>query len=109
MNFLIDAQLPPGLAKWLIGQTHSALHVSDLMMADAPDTTIWDHALNENLVIVTKDEDFLQRHLRTVGGPIVIWLRIGNSTNRELIRWLEPRLPSVVQLLNEGSRLIEVR
>ena len=30
MTFLIDAQLPPALASWLIQQGHTAQHVDDL-------------------------------------------------------------------------------
>ena len=41
--------------------------------------------------------------------PPVIWLRIGNCTNRVLFAWLEPRWPRILQLLNDGQRLIEVR
>jgi len=30
MHFSVDAQLPPALAKWLVGQGHVASHVLDL-------------------------------------------------------------------------------
>ena len=29
MKFLVDANLPPGLATWLREQAHEAIHVSD--------------------------------------------------------------------------------
>ena len=41
MNFLVDAQLPPGLAHWLAEQGHSAQHVLELGFAEAEDITIW--------------------------------------------------------------------
>lgn len=33
MRFLIDAQLPPALARWLEGEGHQAEHVSDIGLA----------------------------------------------------------------------------
>jgi predicted nuclease of predicted toxin-antitoxin system len=39
----------------------------------------------------------------------VVWLRIGNSSKRALIAWLEPLLPLIVSKLEEGERLVEVR
>jgi predicted nuclease of predicted toxin-antitoxin system len=41
MRFLIDAQLPPVLARWIESQGHTAQHVADLQMADASDRAIW--------------------------------------------------------------------
>ena len=109
MKFLIDAQLPPGLARWLADQGHTAQHVDELGLSGAEDVTIWNHALNTDAIVVTKDEDFAERIARTKTGPIIVWLRIGNSTNRVLLRWMEPRWAEISELLNTGNRLIEVR
>lgn len=109
MNFLVDAQLPPALAGWLADQGHSAQHVNDIDLADAEDSVIWNHALGVNAIIVTKDEDFAERTARTAVGPVIVWLRIGNATNRALLEWLEPRWSYIVQLLIDDNRLIEVR
>lgn len=32
MRFLVDAQLPPALARWLAAQGHEAEHVGDIGM-----------------------------------------------------------------------------
>lgn len=109
MNFLIDAQLPPGLALWLADQGHTAQHVDDLGLGNADDITIWNHALSINAIIVTKDEDFAERVARTATCPVIVWLRIGNATNRALLQWLEPRWAEITELLNADNRLIEVR
>ena len=61
MNFLVDAQLPPGLARWLAHEGHSAQHVNDVGLAGAEDSVIWNHALGVDAIIVTKDEDFAER------------------------------------------------
>ena len=70
MNFLVDAQLPPGLARWLADQGHSAQHVNDVGLAGAEDSVIWNHALGVDAIVVTKDEDFAERTARTAVGPV---------------------------------------
>ncbi len=59
--------------------------------------------------MVTKDEDFVGRCIAASAAPAVVWLRIGNCTNRVLFAWLEPLLPGVVERLTTGARLVEVR
>jgi predicted nuclease of predicted toxin-antitoxin system len=107
--FLIDAQLPPALAHWLTQQGHIAQHVEDLGLREAEDIEIWNHASSTGAIIVTKDEDFAERTARTTGGPVILWLRIGNTTNQALMLWLVPRWAEITVLLDAGNRLIEVR
>lgn len=107
--FLIDAQLPPALARWLIEQGHEAQHVDEIGLRNEEDIAIWDYASSAGAIVVTKDEDFAERTARTNAGPVILWLRIGNSTNRALLQWLTPRWPEITVLLDAGNRLIEVR
>jgi predicted nuclease of predicted toxin-antitoxin system len=72
VRFLIDAQRPIALAKFIRGRGHDATHVADLGMAAADDPPIWDRAVREGEVIVTKDEDFALRRLLTTVGPQVV-------------------------------------
>ncbi len=60
-------------------------------------------------MIISKDEDFAEWVRRGRLGPAIVWLRIGNCSNRALQTWLEPLLPLIVRKLSEGERLIEVR
>ncbi|MDP8924888.1 MAG: DUF5615 family PIN-like protein [Chloroflexota bacterium] len=77
MRFLVDAQLPPALARWLVERGHAAEHVADLGMAGASDGTIWDRAATTGAVVLTKDEDFALRWAVAGEGPAVVWLRCG--------------------------------
>ena len=108
MRFLIDAQLPPALARWLAAQGHEAEHVSDTGMQAASDLAIWNYALASSAVIVTKDEDFAQRKVLIDMGPAVVWLRLPNTRRRDLLAWFETILPDVVAALARGETLIEV-
>ena len=108
MKFLVDAPLPPALARWLHEKGHEAQAVREVGLREADDTLIWNRALQMDAAIITKDEDFATRSQRAASGPVIVWLRVGNTSNRALRLWLEPRLPGVVQLVSQGSRLVEV-
>jgi predicted nuclease of predicted toxin-antitoxin system len=60
MRFLVDAQLPPALARWLVAKSFDAEHVGDCGLATASDAEIWDYALRSGSIILTKDDDLDQ-------------------------------------------------
>ena len=108
MRFLVDAQLPPALATWLAVNGHTAEHVADPNMEAASDSAIWDCALREAAVVITKDEDFALRKTLNDTGPAVIWIRLPNTRRRELLARFESVLPDVLAALARGEALIEV-
>ncbi len=109
MHFLVDAQLPPSLARWLEAHGHEAAHVSEIGLLFASDRAIATRAHGLGAVIVTKDEDFLLTLKDGKGPPAVLWLRVGNASNPALLAWLERRWPNSEQALVRGERLVEVR
>jgi predicted nuclease of predicted toxin-antitoxin system len=109
VNFLIDAQLPPALARWIGSQGHSALHVYDVGLETADDPVIWERARGEHAVIVSKDEDFVDHWLLSAQPVPLVWIRKGNCSNRALMAWLEPLWPDTVKRLEQGERLVELR
>ena len=109
MKFIIDAQLPPSLAAALRQAGCDAVAVREVGLREGKDTAIWQYALENDAAILTKDEDFAERCLRSPNSPVVVWLRIGNATNPVLLEWLMPILPAVLARIESGDRLIEVR
>jgi predicted nuclease of predicted toxin-antitoxin system len=109
VKFIVDAQLPPSLAAALREAGCDAVAVRDIGLREAKDAAIWNYALQNNGIILTKDEDFAERCIASETAPSVIWLRIGNATNPELLDWLMPLWPSVLERLQAGDRCIEVR
>lgn len=109
MRFLIDAQLPPALARPLNDRGHVAEHVNDVGLGDAPDRRLWRYALEHGAVIVTKDEDFA--NMVAIGGdsPPVVWVRVGNTRRAALLAWFEPLIDQIVSMVEAGNRLIELR
>ncbi len=109
MRFLVDAQLPPALAVLLREHGHEAQAVREVGLRDANDGDIWNFASQNGMILTTKDEDFAQRVLSGRGaGPAVLWLRVGNCSNRALREWLTPLLSPAVEAIERGERLVEV-
>ncbi|MES2691979.1 MAG: DUF5615 family PIN-like protein [Verrucomicrobiota bacterium] len=103
MKFLVDAQLPPALARWLSEAGHEAFAVREVGLREAEDLAIFDYALRNGLVILTKDEDFAMLAEGGEPSPTIVWLRIGNCSNDELQAWLMHRLEGIVELVQHGG------
>ncbi len=109
MRFLVDAQLPPALARLLGEHGHVAEHVADVGLGSASDATIWRYAIENDAVIITKDKDFPDQVLLGRSAPVVVWVRAGNTTRRQLLDWFVPLLDRVISMIDTGERLIELR
>ncbi|MEO7170111.1 MAG: DUF5615 family PIN-like protein [Pseudomonadota bacterium] len=107
MKFLVDAQLPPALCRWLEARGQQAVHVADIGLVAASDATIAAYAETHDMALISKDEDFVV--LRLPDRFILIWLRCGNATNQALSAWLDQRWNEVSALLAKGEPFIEVR
>ena len=109
MKFLVDAQLPPALAFALREIGENAFAVRDFDLREAEDGKIWDYALENEMILITKDEDFSERAIVCKVSPVIVWLRIGNTSNQALLQWLIPLWSEIKYRLDSGDRLIEVR
>ncbi len=109
MRFLVDAQLPPALARWLGEHGFSATPVREVGLRDSDDGSIWNYATSGGWTVITQDEDLVERCLGNPAAPAVVWLRIGNCTNCALFSWLDPLLAEITRQLESGQRLVEVR
>lgn len=85
MRFIVDAQLPRRLARWLASHGHDVLHTLELPNANAtPDAEISDLAYREGRIVVSKDGDFVDSHLVQGRPPKLLWIATGNMGNNEL-------------------------
>jgi predicted nuclease of predicted toxin-antitoxin system len=108
VRFLIDAQLPPALARHLLALGHEATHVADVGMVAARDREIWAHADATDAVLVTKDEDFVTMRALHRRGPAVVWVRVGNATRRAIIAHFDSLLPAIVAALERGETIVQI-
>jgi predicted nuclease of predicted toxin-antitoxin system len=61
LTFLVDAQLPPELARWILARGQHAIHVSDVGLLKADDRALWEYARQAEATMTSKDEDFVDR------------------------------------------------
>jgi predicted nuclease of predicted toxin-antitoxin system len=108
VRFLIDAQLPPSLARHLVTSGHEATHVAELGMLSARDRDIWEQAATTGAALITKDEDFVTMRALHSSGPSIVWVRIGNATNRLLLARFTAVLSAIVDALTRGETVIEI-
>jgi predicted nuclease of predicted toxin-antitoxin system len=108
IRFVIDAQLPPGLAQRLAARGHPSEHVNRIDLGNATDDAIWRYAARTGATLITKDEDFLALSELEESGPQVVWVRLGNISNNALWRAIEPQLDEIIQALSAGERIVEV-
>jgi len=105
LRFLVDAQLPPALARQIEGRGHTAEHV-DCGLATAPDRTIRAYAASVGAIIITKNEDFVVLKLLE-SGPPVIWVRVGNTRRAHLLHRIDadsPRFSTPSNMAKRSSR-----
>ncbi len=109
MTIWIDAQLPPGIAKWIVEQfAVEAIPVRELGLRDAGDIEIFRAAREAGAVVLTKDADF--PHLLSQHGPPpqVIWLTCGNTSNTRLQAILGHALAEALRLLAAGEIMVQI-
>ena len=109
MKLRIDAQLSPGLARWL-SDHHGveAIPVRSLGLLDATDEAIFDAACNAGAVVMTKDRDFVQLLDRAGPPPQVLWITCGNTSNARMRDILRRTIANALLLLREGEPYVEI-
>jgi predicted nuclease of predicted toxin-antitoxin system len=103
----IDAQLSPALAAW-VNRTYDDIHAQSVRavgLRDAEDEEIFQAAREANVIVMSKDSDFLNLLDRYGPPPKVIWVTCGNTSNERMRTILRQTLLPAVEML-EGSEII---
>ena len=111
MKFLVDAQLPQRLARWLQSEGYQAIHTRDLPDGNRTvDATLNGISIQELCVLVTKDEDFIDTFLLRRQPYKLLLVATGNITNSDLERsktiWskLSKLLRNMISSSSKGQR-----
>ncbi|MBF2014909.1 MAG: DUF5615 family PIN-like protein [Rivularia sp. T60_A2020_040] len=101
MKFIVDAQLPVRLARFLESAGYDTIHTKDLPNKNATsDTEINAVSIGDERIVITKDSDFLNSFL-TIKEPYKLLLvTTGNINNLELEELFAANLQSLVELFN---------
>ena len=104
MKLLFDENLSPKLPNRLSDLFPNSLHVRDVGMKATIDSTVWDYAKNNDLMIVSKDADMHDLSIIFGNPPKVIWLRLGNCSTLQVENLLRRELCSI-ELFYEDENL----
>lgn len=110
MIFWVDAQLPPNLAPWLT-ETFAveAQSLRFLGLRDAEDRHIFSLAKQaDEVVIISKDSDFVELVLQQGTPPQLLWVTCGNLTNRRLRDVFSQHFSHALRILATGNVIVEI-
>ena len=93
MRLLFDENLSPYLVDKLAGDYPDSLHVRSVGLRGRDDAAIWEYARQNDVVIVSKDNDFRQLIFLKGPPPKVVWLSVGNAGTEAICRLLKDKLP----------------
>ena len=109
MKILLDANISWKLVDKLEAIYGECAHV-DLVGLNVPadDIDIWNYALKNNYVIITKDNDFL--NLMELRGfpPKIVLLKTGNNSSRGLLELLVNKKSMIEDLIKNEYGLLEI-
>jgi predicted nuclease of predicted toxin-antitoxin system len=100
LKFLVDAQLPQKLSVFLNSRGFTAIHTLDLPDKNATtDQFIREKTYNENLILITKDDDFLRSFLIEKKPARLILVKTGNVSNKILMDIFDKGLETIILLM----------
>lgn len=106
----VDAQLSPALAAW-INRTYDDIEAQSVRavgLRDAEDEEIFQAARKANVIVMSKDSDFLNLLDRHGPPPKMIWITCGNTSNRRMRKILEKTLRPAAVMLNSEEIVVEI-
>jgi predicted nuclease of predicted toxin-antitoxin system len=109
MTLWLDAHLSPQIARWVsdtFGITTTP--VRDLNLRESEDDQIFFAARKANVIVITKDRDFVDLLERHGSPPKIIWLTCGNTSEAALKQILSSALSEAIRLLDAGDDLVEI-
>jgi len=107
LKFLVDQNLPTGLLPVLGSMGHRARHVKLMGLSQASDETIWAIGATQEMIIVSKDADFLTLAKASSAGAL-LRLAVGNGSNQALYSIIRQHLDAAVLRLESGERIVEL-
>jgi len=110
MTIWIDAQLSPFIAKWINANFPEldAVALRSIKLQDASDYDIFRKARKANVVVMSKDYDFVKLIELHGVPPKLIWITCGNTSNARLCEILNIYLQQAIDMLNQHENIVEI-
>ena len=108
MKFLIDAQLPKKLSRFLNEKGIESIHTLDLPSRNSTsDSEIIALSQSEQYIVITKDTDFWDIYKQKAEPYKLIYLTVGNCSTQDLIQLFDSNLSIILEAL-KTSDVIEI-
>jgi len=109
MKLLLDANISWKLVNPLKEFFEDCSHV-DFIGLDVPadDNEIWDYALRNDFIIITKDNDFLNILEMNGHPPKIVLLKTGNNSSRALLELIKKIKPLIDELLKSKNGVLQI-
>ena len=103
MKLLFDENLSHKLAERLSDHFPDSTHVRDIGLKSADDPDVWQFAVENRFIIVSKDSDMHDRSLVFGFPPKVIWIRLGNCSTRQVEALIRQELETVERFIENDT------
>jgi predicted nuclease of predicted toxin-antitoxin system len=100
-DFLVDVNLPKMFSFFNYG---NFTHVVDLN-PKMTDDEIWNYALRNKQVILTKDSDFYDKYMNSELSPKVIYFQLGNITLKNLHQYFDKNWDNIISHLDKSNMI----
>ncbi len=100
--YILDENMPSTVPLWLNEDFIHVLNISD----NFSDNDIWNYALANDLIIITKDVDFYNRYLSSSNSPKIIWFRTGNIKKKDFYKFIEQIWFEIEIMIPSGSFIV---
>jgi len=108
VKFIVDAQLPKRLARFIQESGYDCLHTQDLPEGNSTsDAEINELSLREQRIVITKDADFVQSFLLQHKPYKLLLISTGNIRNSALEELLRQNFQQLLALL-KTHRYVEL-
>ena len=103
VKLLFDQNLSPKLVKRLGNIYPNSDHLDLLGLGTADDMLVWEHARQNDFVVVTKDADFADLSVLRGFPPKVIWIRRGNCSTNDIEEILRDHTDKIEDLAADSA------
>lgn len=104
MRLLFDQNISFRVVRKLKPLLSDIAGVAEVGLLNADDYEVWEYAKQHDYTVVTFDRDIPM--IGSVRGfpPKIIWLRIGNTNNQQLVSFITDRLPEFVEFIARRNK-----
>src|SRR4051812_48336354 len=109
MRFLCDVHISYKVKNFLLSKECDCIHINEILSGDRTgDKDIASYCNEENLILITKDEDFVDSYLLKHTPAKLLKVNLGNISTKQLIEMIEKALLLIENLYRRNNFLLEL-